>query len=149
MVRESKAYKIFLYVKLVRAAVVTMFRKAVFMGRPKCASNGATCVLLCLIPRSVVIIAERDSLSWKSFPKEIFIHPNFSLSVRINLSTSPVGLWSSTGEYITLMLLRSQKVMNGWLVKQVPWSQRIDRGIPCICVYFSMNFITFCVGWVY
>ena len=99
---------------------MTKLRKAVFLQRPKCASNGAFCVLLCFKPRSVVIIAQILCFILKFDPSDCFIHPSFSRSVQMNLSTRPVARWSSTGEYITLILFRSQKSSKTLLVKQVP-----------------------------
>ena len=59
-------------------------------------------------------------------------------SVCISLSSNHVPLWSPAGASINLMFLFLQNTSKFFALTDCAWSQRIERGIPCILQYRSM-----------
>ena len=128
----------FLYDRFLADGLVNIFDNSLFGFLPKCASNGATFVVLLGLRRmfsiTFAILELKVSelhMGWMSnTAKRRF-------NVCISLSTIPVPLLSPAGASINLKFLFLQNTSNSFALNACAWSQRIERGIPCILQWHS------------
>ena len=81
------------------------------------------------------------TLSSKLKPSAMFALVS-DLIVRINLSTKPVPVCKLGVHLIHLIFWPSQNCLNSLLLKQLPLSVRITRGVPLSVKYLVKNFRT-------
>ena len=130
--------RILLYVSFVWFGLVTIFDSSVFVGRPKCASNGLIFVTelgMSLMDWIIfVTIWARSALDHSGSDCMIAI---WCFIVWIRRSTIPVALWSPAGASMSLMFLSLQYTAISRALKASAWSHLIELGIPWKLQYSS------------
>ena len=107
--------------------------------RPKCIWNGVMFILLCGF--CLIVLIAKLTLSSNVKPSAMFALFN-DLIVRIVLPTWPVLVCKFGVHQMRFILSWFQNSLNSLLLKQLPLSVRILRGVPLSEQYFVKNFKT-------
>ena len=107
--------------------------------RPKCIWKDVLLILLCGV--CLIVLIANWPLSSNICPSAIFALVN-DLIVRIVRSTKPVPVCKFGVHLMRLVILPLQNVLNSLLLKQLPLSVLMHRGVSLSVKHFVKNFKT-------